>query len=103
MYLAVSGRCIGVVLFRYALQQELAVSMALVHNRFCQAVDEVAEDMVTGQFDVEHFFGTINLFISRSGTGFISLFGFRADLLDQRCIIGAGKYVRSYRLPFSSL
>ena len=52
MHLAVDGRRVRVVLFRDALQQELAVGMVLVHDGFRQRVDQMAEDMVTGQFDV---------------------------------------------------
>ena len=38
--------------------------MALIHDSFCQAVDQMAENMVTGQFYVEYFFGAVNLFVA---------------------------------------
>ena len=49
-----------VILFWNPFQQDAAVGMAGVHDSFGEAVDQMAEDAVTGQFDVEYLFGGID-------------------------------------------
>ena len=66
--------------------------MALVHHRLRKAVDKMAENVIAGELDVEHFLGAVDFLIRSVGASGISLLWAFADVLYQWGVVSAVEY-----------